>query len=143
MGFKFRLATSLRLAVQELDKAQGVLAQEIRKLQQMEEFYRIEQEIFLNALTEKNKACQYEPQVLIGWHIFCTNQKHKLDEILIEIQKQEDVILRIREDLKLCKIKTEKFKKLRAKQWKEYYAEQLRKDQLFIDDIAQRIGQDF
>lgn len=138
MGFEFRLEVSLRLAEQELDKAQELLAQELRKLWQIQEVYHEEQKISLSVLQEQEKACRYEPQALGGWHVFSNNQKQKMEEILVEIQKQEEVISRLREGLKMCKIKTEKFKKLRSRQWQEYCIEQLRKEQLFIDEVAQQ-----
>lgn len=137
MGFKFRLEVSLRLAKQELDRAHELLAQELCKLQQVEEVYQAQQKISLAAFQAQEKACRHEPQAIGGWYVFSNNQKQKLQEILLVIQKQEEIVLRQREELKCCKIKTEKFKKLRAKQWQKYCAEQLRQDQIIIDEIAQ------
>lgn len=137
MSFKFRLEVNLKLAKQELEKAQVLLAQEFDKLQQIEEVYQTEQKILRNAFQDQEKAGYHKPQTLGAWHTFSNYQKQKLEEIFLMMQKQKEIVLRQREALKYCKIKTEKFKRLRSKRWQEYYGEQLRKEQLVIDEIAQ------
>ncbi|HHT63654.1 MAG: flagellar export protein FliJ [Bacillota bacterium] len=137
MGFKFRMEVNLKLAKHELNRCWELLAREINKLRQMEEVYQREEEIARMALRQQERACRSEPENLAWWHAFINYQKQKLEEILLEIKKQEEIVRSHREELIKCKIKTEKFQRLKAKRWREYCAEQLRQEQIVIDEIAQ------
>lgn len=138
MVFRFRLETSLRLARQELEKAQCLLANELRKLYKAYEFRDNQLDAFHRALEGQKKACLHEPYNLRFWQEYTQRQKRKLEEYEEFVKKQEKVVQGYREELKQFRIKLEKLKRLKEKKWKLYCLEQLKKEQAVIDEIAQR-----
>ncbi|NLI94175.1 MAG: flagellar export protein FliJ [Peptococcaceae bacterium] len=137
MAFKFRLETSLRLANQEMDIAQGQLAQELRVLRTFSEQRDYQLSIFLHSLEGQKKACLMEPQNLSLWLKFSLEQKEKLSNCEKRLQEQEKIVAKYRENLVECRIKVEKFKRLKEKQLKLYEIEELKKEQGIIDEVAQ------
>ncbi|RNC29562.1 MAG: hypothetical protein AWM53_00560 [Candidatus Dichloromethanomonas elyunquensis] len=137
MAFQFRLETSLRLANQEMDVVQGQLAQELRILQTYTEQKDCQLRIFLHAVEGQQAACLREPQNLSLWQNFSMEQKEILSKYEKQLQEQEKIVAKYREKLIECRIKVEKFKRLKEKKRKLYYVEELKKEQGVIDEIAQ------
>ncbi|HHV65645.1 MAG TPA: flagellar export protein FliJ [Peptococcaceae bacterium] len=136
MSFKFRLETSLHLAEQELDIARGFLATELRKLQELSSRRDRQAELLLEAFKGQKKACLEEPWSLSFWQLYIREQKEKLLQLIAEVQEQEKNVLKHREKVVQCRIKVEKFKRLKQKKFKLYYIEELRKEQAVLDEIA-------
>lgn len=142
MGFKFRLETSLHLADQELEVAQGLLAQEIRKMQKAIEQRDNQIEILTGAWQEQKKACLQEPLKLGFWQKYSLEQKEKLNKYEKELKEQQKIVAVHRERLLECRIKVEKFKRLKEKKLRLFNIEELKREQSIIDEIAQkRTGQ--
>lgn len=138
MGFKFRLEASLRLARQEMDIAQGLLANELRTLQVLFGKKDIQNRILDEAFHDQKLACLKEPHHLGHWQKYTTEQHEKLKELEQRIREQELIVEERRAYLLESKIKCEKFEKLKEKKLKLYYIEELKKEQALIDEIAQR-----
>lgn len=142
MAFKFRLETSLRLAKQELDIAQGLLAKEIRKLQFLKEQRDKQAGLLAEALEGQKRACLQAPSSLALWQKYSLEQKEKLINHEKEVEEQDKIVLKQREMLIECRIKTEKFKRLKEKKLRLFNIEELRREQTVIDEIAQEVGHD-
>lgn len=143
MGFKFRLETSLHLANQELDIARGLLAGEVRKLQMAREQRDYQDRLFLRAQQGQKRACLQEPSILGVWQKYSLEQKMALLQREEEVEKQEKIVAEYREKLIECRIKVEKYKRLREKKLRLFYKEELKKEQAVLDEIAQEVGHDF
>ncbi len=137
MVFKYRLDTSLRLANQEMNIVQGQLAEELRILQKLVDQRDHQVRILSLAYEGQTRACLAEPMHLSSWQKYSVEQKEKLSEYQLEVEEQEKIIASYREKLMECRIKVEKFKRLKEKKLRLYYIEELRKDQVIIDEIAQ------
>lgn len=137
MAFKYRLETNLRLADQELDIAQNLLAKEIRILSKFQEERDIQAEIFIQAIEGQKHACLGQPWQLSSWQRYLEDQKIKLAEDEQEVMLQEKVVTGFRERLIQCRINLEKFKRLKQKKWKLYNMDELKKEQIIIDEIPQ------
>lgn len=137
MAFRFRLETNLKVAKQKLDLAQTELAGQIRILQDLNESYNRQLEIYSSALESKKEACIKEPANLSRWQIYCLDQKEQLDNYQRMMLDQEEEVAKYREHLKVQKIEFEKYKRLKEKKWKQFWMEELRKEQSIIDEIAQ------
>lgn len=137
MAFKYRLETNLRLADQELDIAQNLLAKEIRILSNFQEERDIQAEIFIQAIEGQKQACLGQPWQLSSWQRYLEDQKSKLAEDEQEVILQEKVVMGFRERLIQCRINLEKFKRLKQKKWKLYNIDELKKEQAVIDEIPQ------
>lgn len=138
MAFKFRLETSLRLASQEKDVAQGELAGALRQLQLLTDKRDEQAKSLLKAIASQKEACLREPSVLGQWQRFCEDKKRILKEIEYQVGEQKKIVEQYREKLIECRIKVEKFKRLKAKNLKLYQIEELRTEQKIIDEIAQK-----
>ncbi len=137
MAFKYRLETNLRLADQELDIAQNLLAKEIRILSKFQEERDIQAEIFVQAIEGQKQACLGQPWQLSSWQRYLEDQKRKLAEDEQEVMLQKKVVTGFRERLIQCRINLEKFKRLKQKKWKLYNIDELKKEQAVIDEIPQ------
>ncbi|KUO65611.1 MAG: hypothetical protein APF84_14925 [Gracilibacter sp. BRH_c7a] len=137
MAFKYRLETSLRLADQELDIAQSLLAVEMRTLSKLQEEKHIQAENFAQAIEGQKQACLGEPLHVRLWQRYGEEQKNKLAQIEQEVLFQETVVKESRAKLIQCRINLEKFKKLKQKKLKLYNIEELKKEQAVIDEIPQ------
>lgn len=141
MAFKYRLETSLRLAQQELDIAQSLLAVEMRILQTIRQERDSRAELFEQAIEGQKHACLGEPQQLSLWQKYQEVQKENLAKCEQEVLRQEQVTTGLREKLIQSRINLEKFKRLKHKKWKLYDIDELRKEQAIIDEIPQsRLG---
>lgn len=137
MAFKYRLEASLRLADQELDIAQSLLAKELRILAKFKEDRDIQAEVFVQAIEGQTKACLGQPWQLSSWQRYLEEQKRKLAKDEQEVMLQEKVVIGFRERLIGCRINLEKFKRLKQKKWKLYNIDELKKEQNVIDEIPQ------
>jgi flagellar FliJ protein len=137
MAFKFRLETSLRLAKQELDIAQGLLAEELRKLQKARGQRDNQTEILVQAFQGQKMACLEKPRDLSLWQQYSLEQKDKLIKYIKIVEEQEEIVIEYRERLVECRIKVEKFKRLKEKKMRLFYIQELKKEQTVIDEIAQ------
>jgi len=137
MAFKFRLETSLRLASQEMDIVQGELARELRTLQIVQEQRDYQNLVLARAIEGQKKACLEAPQRLSQWQRYGLEQKEKLSENEQKVKEQEKIVKQYREKLVECRIKVEKFKRLKEKKLRLYAIEELKKEQTIIDEIAQ------
>lgn len=137
MAFKYRLETSLRLANQELDIAQSLLAKEVRILSKFKEERDIQIEVLGQAIEGQMKACLGEPRQLSVWQRYREEQTKKLAQSEQEVLLQEKVVTDFRERLVQCRINFEKFKRLRQKKLKLYNIDELKKEQAVIDEIPQ------
>lgn len=137
MAFKYRLEASLRLADQELDIAQSLLAKEMRILAKFKEDRDIQTEVFVQAIEGQKQACLGQPWQLSSWQLYREEQKRKLAEDEQEVLLQEEVVTGFRERLIKCRINLEKFKRLKQKKWKLYNIDELKKEQAVIDEIPQ------
>ncbi|MCG1026415.1 flagellar FliJ family protein [Dehalobacter sp.] len=139
MPFKFRLEASLRLAEQEMDIEQGLLAQELRTLREATEQKDLQAQL-LNAALEKQKiACLEEPQMLSLWQRYCYDQRNILLKREKEVEEQNIRVEKQREKLLECRIKTEKYKRLKEKKIRLFHIAELKKEQTEIDEIAQNL----
>lgn len=136
-SFRFRLEASLRLANQELDIARGLLAKEMRLLQQLTEQRNQQEQCLGRAYQGQKRACLVEPQNLGLWQKYTGEQKEKLYFCKNKVDEQQKVADEYRENLIKCRIKVEKFERLKAKKLRLYYIEELKKEQSVIDEIAQ------
>jgi flagellar FliJ protein len=137
MVFKFRLETSLRLAKQELDIAQGLLAEELRILQEAKGQKDNQTRILAQAFQGQKKACLEKPRDLSLWQQYSSEQKDKLRDYVKIVEEQEKTVAEYRARLVECRIKVEKFKRLKEKQKSLFDIKELRKEQTVIDEIAQ------
>lgn len=137
MAFKYRLETSLRLAEQELDVAQSLLAKEMRILYKIKQERDDQAEIFTKAIEGQKLACIKQPQYLSLWQRYLEEQKNKLRKIEQDVILQEKKTIESREMLIRCRIAREKYKRLKENKWKIYQIEELRKEQVVIDEIPQ------
>lgn len=137
MAFKFRLETSLRLANQEMDIVQGLLAQETRKMQEFIEQRNCQALNLAKAWDGQRNACMEAPYRLKLWQKYSAEQREKLIVCEKQVEKQEKVVEEHREKLIECRIKVEKYKRLKEKKLRLYFIEELKKEQNVIDEIAQ------
>lgn len=137
MGFKYRLETSLRLADQEQEIAQGLLAREMRTLNQIRQNRDNQADIYIKAVEGQKMACLNEPGSINLWQRYLTDQKNKLEQFEKEVTDQELITAEFRKKLIDCRINLEKFKRLKQKKWKLYYIDELKKEQAVIDEIPQ------
>jgi flagellar FliJ protein len=142
MAFKFRLEASLKLARQKMDTAQGVLSREMRTLLEIQREWDRETEVLEQALRGQAADALRAPRNLNGWKLHIVAQKEKMRLIAERLSFQESVVEECREALRECRILVEKFKRLKEKKWKEYVAEEQRKDQAHLDEIGQRLGRE-
>lgn len=136
-AFRFRLETSLRLADQELDIAQALLAREHRKLQQLTEQRDEQEQILGKAWHGQKTACLQEPLHLGFWQKYSREQKEKLELYQDYVEEQQKIVNEYREKLVECRIKVEKYERLKEKKLRLYYIEELRKEQNVLDEIGQ------
>ena len=138
MSFKFRLETILRLAEQELDVAQGLLAQQTRVLLDLQE-QRSKQALLLErAWQGQRTACVEAPLTIAQWQKYAEQQKKELRELNKKVEEQQKIVEKYRKELLECRIKVEKYQRLKAKQQRLFYIEELRTEQKQLDEIAQR-----
>ncbi len=137
MSFKFRLETSLNLADQELKIAQGLLAQETRILLNVSELRDSQSRLLTRALEGQKRACLEEPVNISIWQKYAGEQNEKLLKLQKEVEKQQKIVADYREKLRECRIKVEKYKRLKGKKMKLYSILELKKEQKAIDEIAQ------
>ncbi|MCL1790413.1 MAG: flagellar export protein FliJ [Peptococcaceae bacterium] len=140
MAFKFRLEASLRFAEQRMESAQGVLSQELRVLRSVQKEYDKETAVLENALISQRDEATREPRNLNTWKLFIDALKEKLRVIAERVSFQEAVVAECREAVKVCRIEVEKYKRLKEKKWKEFLAEEQKKEQAILDEIGQRSG---
>jgi flagellar FliJ protein len=140
MTFKFRLEASLRLARQELDIVEGELARELRIRQNLIVQRDDQAKILSGAQTGQKRACLSEPQNLGIWQKYCLLQKQILADFEQKVREQEKIVSKYREKLLECRIKAEKFKRLKEKKLRLYQIEELKQEQKVIDEIAQSRG---
>jgi hypothetical protein len=115
MPFKFRLEASLRLAEQDMDIEQGLLAQELRTLHNLTEQRDLQTQLLNKAFEKQKIACLEEPQILNLWQRYCCDQKNILLKREKEVEEQNIRVEKQREKLLECRIKTEKYKRLKEK----------------------------
>jgi len=142
MAFKFRLEASLKLAQQKMDRALGVLSQEMRTLLEIQKERDRETEVLERALQGQAEDAMQNPRNLNGWKLHIVAQKEKIRLINERIRFQESVVEECRESLRECRILVEKFKRLKEKKWKEFLADEQRKEQAQLDEIGQRVGRE-
>jgi len=138
MAFKFSLETGMRLADQEMQVAQGLLAREMRILQEILEQRDLQAKVLLRAYEEQKKACLEEPVIIAAWQKYSLEQKKKLAELEIDITRQKETVLEFNKRLLQCRMKFEQYKRLREKKFNVYNLEELKKEQNIIDEIAQK-----
>ncbi|AFV02560.1 hypothetical protein UNSWDHB_2880 [Dehalobacter sp. UNSWDHB] len=139
MPFKFRLEASLRLAEQDMDIEQGLLAQELRTLHNLTEQRDLQTQLLNKAFEKQKIACLEEPQILNLWQRYCCDQKNILLKREKEVEEQNIRVEKQREKLLECRIKTEKYKRLKEKKIRLFYMTKLKKEQSEIDEIAQNL----
>lgn len=137
MAFKYRLETSLRLASQEMNVALGVLADELKNLHNIRQERDSKAALLARGLEEMKKACLGEPYDLRLWQEYLGEVKKTLLEYEDKVREQESVVAESREKVIRCRIKAEKFKRLKQKKWKLYNIEEQKKEQAAIDEIPQ------
>lgn len=137
MGFKYRLEPSLRLAKQEMDLEQGLLAKELRILQEFGKQRDGQAYLLAEAMEGQKKSALEEPANLGVWQKYVLEQKRLLQRLEEELNKQENIVVLYREKLIQCRIKVEKYKKLKQKKIKIYNTQELKKEQAILDEIAQ------
>ncbi|MCL1917701.1 MAG: flagellar FliJ family protein [Peptococcaceae bacterium] len=142
MAFKFRLEASLKLARQKMDTAQGVLSWEMRVLLEIQRELDREIEVLEQALQGQAEDALRNPHNLNSWKLHIVAQKEKIHLITERLRFQESVVEECREALRECRILVEKFKRLKEKKWKEYVADEHRKEQAQLDEIGQRVGRE-
>jgi flagellar FliJ protein len=140
MAFKFRLQASLKIAEQKMDEAQGVFGREMRVLQDIQKELERELDVLEQGLKGQAEDALRNPRKLNDWKLYIVAQKEKLKLIEQRLEFQESVVEECREHLKDCRVMVEKFKRLKEKRWKEFLAEELRKEQIMLDEIGQRSG---
>ncbi|NLP44336.1 MAG: FliJ family protein [Peptococcaceae bacterium] len=140
MAFKFRLETSLRLAKQELDMAQNLLAQQIRILLELRNQSSKQALLLERAWQGQRTACREAPSSLGLWQKYAEQQKKELLELNKKVEKQQKIVDEYRKELLECRIKVEKYERLKAKQKRLFYIEELRTEQKQLDEIAQTKG---
>jgi len=139
MAFKFRLEAVLRLAEQEMQVMQGELAQAFRALQKATEQKNAQALRLAQALKGQRQAAFEEPAALRSWQRYSLEQRGLLIKHEKEVEKQQKNVASCQERLIQCRIKVEKYKRLKEKKRLAYYKEELKKEQAMIDEVAQNL----
>ncbi|NMA68384.1 MAG: FliJ family protein [Desulfitobacterium sp.] len=135
--FKFRLEAPLRIAQKTLEEEQIILAQEEKKLLQLEEEFQRQQREWEDALQGQREASLKSPQDLSLWLHFSQRQLELLRIKKEEVAQQEEVTALQRQKLIEAHQDKEKLEKLRARQEAEFNLMEQRREQALLDEAGQ------
>lgn len=137
--FRFRLAASLRLAEQELEERQRLLADEIRRREEILARRDDQEKVYLEGIEGQRQAGCSEPERLGYWQKFCVDQLAKLRELDEELKQQTERVEKARQELFKAHQEKEKFRRLKAKRWLAFQLQEQRREQALLDEAGQII----
>lgn len=134
---RFRLEAKLKLAQYALDNAQGLLAEELHKLEECNLQFNQQELCLSEALKMQRDAALNSPQDLGICLMYVLKEQTRLTQCKIMLQEQEDEVAIARTKVTDAYQEVKKFERLKSKQLQLFLAEQLKKEQSTIDETGQ------
>ncbi len=134
--FRFRLEAKLRVTKFNLENQQVLLADELRRQEEIFAGWQQQQQQVEQALEGQRQACLNKPQDLASWQVYVQIQKTTLLRLEEDLAMQIKVVESVRVQLAHFHREFKKLDCLKEKEIRDYRARELRLDQAMIDETG-------